>query len=146
MQGADGKLSTQRAPRRRRRRRRSSKKKGPAWLLRGIPNMMSLLIPSGKRSQICRRRAGVTQIGRGSSRGWDRPKNSTAEPQPLVLSMGTGWQTTLLRWEVVTKREERIPPVTQCQSARPQCHVLAATQPRGAAAAANTLKRRTGWL
>ncbi|KAG7517566.1 hypothetical protein JOB18_011383 [Solea senegalensis] len=46
------------------RRRRSE---GLVWLLQGIPNVMSLLISSGRDSEIDHRRAAVTQIGRGSS-------------------------------------------------------------------------------
>ncbi len=54
VQGADGKLSTN--PECTRQASMFSvqgggeEAKGPAWLLRGIPNVMSLLIPSGKHS------------------------------------------------------------------------------------------------
>lgn len=42
--------------------------------------------------------------------------------------MGTGWQTTFIRWGGRRERRvERIPPVTQCQNALPQCHALAPT-------------------
>lgn len=46
------------------------------------------------------------QISHGSSYGRDRPINRTAEQQPLVLSMGTGWQTTFIRWGDRREREE----------------------------------------
>lgn len=55
-QGADGKLSTDPECTRQasmfnvQGEGGGEEAKGPAWLLRGIPNVMSLLIPSGKHS------------------------------------------------------------------------------------------------
>lgn len=80
--------------------------------------------------------------------GWEKPINRTAELQPLVLSVETGWQMTPLRLEggggVGGRRrersEKRIPPVTQCQNVRPQCQALALTH-WGREAARHSSKR-----
>lgn len=54
VRGADGKLSTDSECTRQATtfgvQGGGEEAKGPAWLLRGIPNVMSLLIPSGKHS------------------------------------------------------------------------------------------------
>lgn len=132
-------------------REEEKKQRAPSWLLQRIPNVMPLLIPSGKHSEIRRCGATVTEIGRGSSQGRDGPVNRRAEPQPSgAVSGGLGGRklSSDRGGREERRKKKRIPPVTPCQNTRPQCHALAVTQ-LGEAAAGRSISRHTStrhWL